>query len=202
MLTRLLLQGGFAAREDLHRSLAGAPEGPYEGFLRESPVSRRVPPQPRGRRPISDRGEQPAAPSAPQAARRARRDAVQVHAEARRQSHGDVGDRRWHAFFTDPQREGKRERGPRAERVGPERRVQARGHFGPRGGRGRHDAAAGGEGEAQPHFLGQGIVRFAMTVEPSWKLNCEATGQPPFGQLLGRMMPLTWNSRRLPWIVL
>jgi hypothetical protein len=29
------------------------------------------------------------------------------------------------------------------------------------------------------HRFGQGTVRVAMTVEPSSKLNCDATGQPP-----------------------
>ena len=49
---------------------------------------------------------------------------------------------------------------------------------------------------------GQGTVRLASTVEPSSKLNCEATGQPPRGQCYGSTMPFTWSSRFLPWTVL
>jgi hypothetical protein len=51
-------------------------------------------------------------------------------------------------------------------------------------------------------FFGQGILVVDLTVEPSWKLNSEAPGQYPRGQVLGVMMPLTWNSLRLPWTFL
>jgi hypothetical protein len=42
---------------------------------------------------------------------------------------------------------------------------------------------------ALAHLRWQGIVRVAITVEPSSNVNWDATGQPPRGQLLGRMMP-------------
>jgi hypothetical protein len=39
--------------------------------------------------------------------------------------------------------------------------------------------------------FGQGILALLMTFEPSWKLNSEATGQPPCGQLFGVIRPFT-----------
>lgn len=48
----------------------------------------------------------------------------------------------------------------------------------------------------------QWILVVLLTVEPSWKLISAAPGQYPRGQLVGVMMPLTWNSVRLPWTFL
>ncbi len=52
------------------------------------------------------------------------------------------------------------------------------------------------------YFFEQWILVVVLTVEPSSKLISEAPGQYPSGQVLGVMMPLTWNSLRLPWTFL